>query len=245
MWRTRFLTLRADVSAAVSRDAAKRLEDFYALGRGLVVPLVNGIADEDILPASPVRGDSQAVLKIIAVGKIGPRKAFDVLIKAAAKTENAEVVIFGDGSRDDLESLADQLGVADRLSFAGWSEHPPYEKFNVFVQTSQAESFGRALAEAMMAKLPVITTPVGDVGRVVEESKAGLVIPVGGVDELAAAMERLKSDVKFRNYLAEKGFELAKRNFTIERCVADHLRLWQQLLDQPRKSRLFVRHLKA
>lgn len=57
--RTRELTRRADANVAVGTGSCRRIEDFYALGRGSVLSIANGVPDIGVPPAQPWPGQGR------------------------------------------------------------------------------------------------------------------------------------------------------------------------------------------
>src|ERR671933_43899 len=78
LWRTRALTLRVDAIVAAGEASARRLEDFYALGRHSVRSIPNGVPD---MPLTPRQHDGDGLLVIGAVGRRDAMKGFDVLLR--------------------------------------------------------------------------------------------------------------------------------------------------------------------
>ena len=104
----------------------------------------------------------------------------------------ARLVIIGDGpERQTLERLAAELGIADRVRFAGHVAAPAaeYARFDVFALPSDTEQMPLSVLEAMAAGLPVVSTDVGDVRAMVAEENAPLLVPKD--DAALAALDRL------------------------------------------------------
>jgi glycosyltransferase involved in cell wall biosynthesis len=87
-----------------------------------------------------------------------------------------------------------------------------YERAAVVACPSRREGFGVVCAEAMAYGRAVVVTPVGGMRDLVEDDVNGLVVPVGDVDALRAALERLLGDAALRARLGE-----AARTTALER----------------------------
>ena len=96
LWRTRMLTLRADAAVAVGEASARRLEDFYALGRGSVRSIPNGVPDPGVR-----RRDRPAAAPLVvgAVGRLDPMKGHDVLLRALARVDGVRLTLVGRAPR--------------------------------------------------------------------------------------------------------------------------------------------------
>ncbi|HZB51133.1 MAG TPA: glycosyltransferase, partial [Mycobacteriales bacterium] len=159
--RVRALALRLDAHVAVSAAAARRTEDFFALGRGSVRTVHNGVPDRPLPPPRPARGRP---LRIAAAGRLDPAKGHDVLLRALAGLPGAEAVVYGEGAhRPQLEKLAAELGVADRVDLPGRTAHvrDRLAAADVFCMPSRSEGFPLALVEAMLAGRACVASTAG------------------------------------------------------------------------------------
>lgn len=257
--RTRAMALRLDAHVAVSADAARRVEDFYALGRGSVLVIHNGVPaaasaaglardprDFAGVPAAVPAGSRPAGgaargLVIGCVGRLDRVKGHDVAIRALAKLPGARLVIVGSGGeRQALRDLAAEVGVADRVSLPGWSERVPemLTGFDLFCYPSRYEGLGLALIEAMLAGLPCVASRVGGVPEVLGE--CGLLVPPEDPDALADALARLATDPALRARLGTDAARRAGTAFGVDRMASAYQELWARVLASGRSPRLRV-----
>lgn len=108
---------------------------------------------------------------ILGIGRFVPLKQFDILIEAFARAarvnERLKLYLLGNGERDALQRLAQDLGVLSRIEFAFVEEVQPFlVAADLYVSTSRSESFGLANFEALSAGLPCVCTAVGGVAEV-------------------------------------------------------------------------------
>jgi D-inositol-3-phosphate glycosyltransferase len=135
------------------------------------------------------------------VGRIQPLKAPDVLLRAAAKLPDLRVVIAGGPSGSGLASpgglirLADELGIADRVTFL-----PPqsreqlvnvYRAADLVAVPSHSESFGLVAVEAQACGTPVVAAAVGGLPVAVRDGVSGVLVPGHDIDDWAAAIDGL------------------------------------------------------
>lgn len=141
-------------------------------------------------------GDRQPI--ILGVGELAPRKDFTTLIHAFARLRakrDARLVIAGKGrEKDSLQRLCADLGVQDCVDFIGF--RPDVYSFmahaNLFVMTSRWEGLGFVLIEALACGTSVIALdcPSGP-AEILDNGRYGPLVPVGNVEALASAMERV------------------------------------------------------
>jgi glycosyltransferase involved in cell wall biosynthesis len=105
-----------------------------------------------------------------------------------------QVLIVGDGPlRPDLQALAERLGVAHAVRFAGYQDDvvSAYAAMDVFVLPSRDEGFGLVFLEAMAMGVPVVGTRVIGSEDAVEEGVTGLLVPYADAGALALAVRSI------------------------------------------------------
>lgn len=142
-----------------------------------------------------------------------------LLIKAfagiTAKYPAYKLVIYGDGPlRKDLELLASNLGIADKVSFPGYTTEirKKIERSSLFVLSSDFEGMPNALMEAMALGVPCISTDCkgGGARFLIKNGTNGLLTPIGDVEALQTAMEKILSDQFFADNLSHNAHKLCE-----------------------------------
>jgi glycosyltransferase involved in cell wall biosynthesis len=151
-----------------------------------------------IAAQTPHRSDGATIL---CVARQYPRKHIADLLRALPQIRRAvpaaQAVLVGDGPEHGaLRALAAELGLGDAVQFLGaiaddddvarWYRHA-----DVFCLPSVQEGFGIVFLEAMASGLPVVATRATAIPEVVPDGQAGLLVPPGDVDALAAALTTL------------------------------------------------------
>lgn len=160
------------------------------------------------------------------VGHLTRRKGVDVLLKAFAQTHLPllRLLIVGDGPEwNPLHTLAAELGVAERTTFAGavaWQEMPPYfAACDFFVLPSRSEGMGIVLLEAMATAKPVIGSRVGGIPSLVVPEENGLLVTAEDDADLAAALSHLTGDAALRGRLGATARQMACEQFSESKQV--------------------------
>lgn len=244
-FRTRTLSLRVDAHVAVGQECGRKMEDFYALGRRTVLSVPNGVPDLD--PASGILGEAtpteQDWFHIGSIGRLDPMKGHDVLLRAVAQVERAKLVIVGDGAyRAELERLAEELGIRDRLTLPGWVDQPRQylPTFDVVAQPSRSEGFPLTIVEAMLAARPIIATRVGSVAEAIAHEKTGLLIDKDDVAGLVSTLIYLRDRPNLRQQLGQNARAMALQHFTVQAMAAQYENIWRSLLTKPQAPRLHI-----
>ena len=162
-----------------------------------------------------------------SVGHLRAEKNPVRLIEAFAAVRTPQpphLLILGDGSeRSSVESRARALEVEDRVHLVGHrsAPEPYYRAMDVFAISSNTEQMPVALLEAMAAQLPVASTDVGDVRRILPDSQAKWVTALDSV-ALGRALEELCVDRETGESLGAANAARAREAFTFEAMVAAH-----------------------
>ena len=169
------------------------------------------------LEAYPFRhGQSSESRVIIAVGRLEPKKGFDLLLRALASlnaSQRGYLHLVGDGSeRLRLESLARRLGLADAVSFHGHLDLAETRRLmqaaailvlpSRRLRSGDRDGLANVLLEAMALGIPVVTTTAGAASEIIDDHFNGLLVPPEDVAALTAAIEALLADRPLRERLA-------------------------------------------
>lgn len=167
------------------------------------------------------------------VGRYVQDKSQDVLIEAFAEADltDAALAIVGHGPlEEDLIRIAEQNGIADRVSITGRvpEVEPYYAAADVFVSSSQFEGLPVTLLEAMASGLPVIASDVPGVSEVVADDETGRLYPYGESETLATLLVEF-AETNQSTY-GETAYERAKSMFDVEVMAEAHLELYRRIL---------------
>lgn len=154
---------------------------------------------------------------VVAMGRLVPLKGFDLLLKAFAKCQydNWSLVILGEGEqRNQLLSMIKKLNLESRVMLPGRVNNPGevFQRSDFFVLSSRVEGFPMALLEAMSSGLPVISfdCPTGP-SEIIRDGIDGILVPMGDIEAMTTAMNRLMGNKKERLRLAKNAREVVDR----------------------------------
>jgi len=167
------------------------------------------------LPCSRVQSRNE----IIAVGRLGWEKRFELLIEAFSLIHKNhpdwKMTIWGEGpQRTKINRLIKTLGLEERVFLPGRTKEisKKLPEAKIFALSSLFEGFPNALGEAMAAGLAVISFDC-DFGprALIRDGKNGILVPTGDVKALSVALGRLMADESLRSNLAKQATEITKR----------------------------------
>jgi glycosyltransferase involved in cell wall biosynthesis len=129
---------------------------------------------------------------ISCIAGFRPEKRHDLLLAAFGRLDaNAHLYLAGDGAlRCSVESLADQMGLQDRVHFLGNIEdvRPLLLVTDITVLASKSETFSIAMLESMAMGVPMVAPDIGGLSEAIVHDQTGWIYPAGDVDRLAGLL---------------------------------------------------------
>lgn len=180
-------------------------------------------AAESIDTNQPIQSPLKTSFKLVTVSRLVPWKKVDEILSCISRIDGIGLIVIGDGPEKlSLERLATNLGLAQRVYFAG--QRPRAETLSmmagsdVFVLNSTWESFAHVITEAMALGLPVLATPTGGSLEQIDDGQNGLLISPEH-RSLTDAIRLLNTDSKLRKRLGQQGKATARDRFSIKEMV--------------------------
>ena len=216
-----------------TESAAKLLKD-----HGLTRPLYaisNGI-DTDYFRPIKSKKINDKILKrfalpekyFIYLGRVNAEKRLDMLIDSFAKIKDSSpdlhLVIAGIGNRlDELQELADNLGIGDRVHFVGKvsddEKRALYQNAEFFAITSPAELQSIVLLEAAACGLPIISVDMVALRELCHNNKNGYLVKLDDLSACATAIEKLHKDEKLREKFGQHSRQLVATHHSKENTL--------------------------
>ena len=215
---------------AVGERAARGIEELIGLTEGCVETIHNGVPDIPLEPVERPRPDPT----VGSIGRLHEQKGLDVLIRALALLPDVTGVLVGDGpERGNLERLARDLGVRDRIVITGWVENARdyLPSFDLVAAPSRFEGFPLAVIEAMLARRPVVASAVDSIPEAVEHGSTGLLVPPDAPDALAEAISTLLDDRAKREAMGKRARSRALESFTASSMARSFEALYCRILE--------------
>jgi glycosyltransferase involved in cell wall biosynthesis len=196
------------------------LGDLYRAPRRNVLVMRINVLERSQLASVPRLADWSGEVRLLTVGRIEPEKNPLLVIQALARLQEAassdyRLIWAGEGRlADQVLKAAESAGVRDRVELRGFVAFGPalldlYRDAHAFVHVALTEGTPQVIFEAMGCGLPIVATDVGGVRGALGNGRAGLLVPPGNVEELTAAIERLRADPELRKRLASCALDLA------------------------------------
>lgn len=228
--RQRRVLRRVDTVIAANGIAARLIARHHPTLRVTVVSPLAVAA-----PTTAAREPGPA-LAIGFLGRLVPERGLDLLFRACVPLPGRwTVTVIGTGpSQEELEALAERLGIAARVTWLGALHRQAIDEIwptlDCVALPSRStehwvEAFGRAAVEAMAHGLPVVATSSGILPEIVGD--AGRIVPEDDVPALTAALQDLLTDPALLAQLSMRSRRRAVEEFSPTAIAARTLDVWR------------------
>ncbi len=188
-------------------------------------------------------------ITFLTVARLEKEKNLETAIKAFAYAcLDAELVIVGDGSqRENLEHLARELKIENKVIFAGWQNNLQkfYAEADIYISTSLYEGYGMATVEAAAAGLPLIVSDAGLTREIFFDGREALIFKQKDFRVLSEKMKKLSMDLELRRKIGLAARAAAEKNAsTKEEYLKRYREAMQLALDSSKQnSGLFKKNI--
>ena len=245
--------IRVEVAVAGAADrivatATEEIRELALLGvpssKVSVVPC--GVDLEHFTPwptpdASPSVPERTCRYRLLSVGRLLPRKGYEIIIEALTWLPQTELLIAGGASSSDaapepehdrLLAVAERLGVTDRVRLIGQvarADMPALlRSADLVVCSPWYEPFGIVPLEAMACGVPVVASAVGGMLDTVVDSVTGVLVTPRDPVALAEAIGPLLESPSRRAEFARAGLERVRSRYSWDRVAADTAAVYEQ-----------------
>jgi D-inositol-3-phosphate glycosyltransferase len=250
----------ADAIVAECPQDREDLLELYAADARKLVTIPCGVDSRELSPGSRAEARARLGLDpdvplVLQLGRLVPRKGVDDVIRAMAVLSerhpaDARLLIVGGAHREPdpasdpelrrLMTIAADLGVADRVTFAGSRGRDElvdhYRAADVFVSAPWYEPFGITPLEAMACAIPVVGSAVGGIRWTVVHGETGLLVPPRDPGAIADALARVLADPLLAERMGAEGLRRVHRSFTWQRVSREMAGLYETVLGRARRT---------
>lgn len=214
----RWISNNAVLRTAISHDTKTRTLELHGVRGGIeVIPI-------GLVPLSHTRvsrsslGVPENAFVCATIGRLVPRKGYDVMLEAWKAIPNAHLFIMGNGPlKDSLCRTIEQLGLTDRVHLLGHVSEEQKQQFllisDVYVSAAQHEGFGIVFLEAMDAGLPIVAANDGGQRDFLNHGEHALLVAPHDPQGVAHAITYLQQHPEVRARMAQKNKEDVKKYY--------------------------------
>jgi len=175
---------------------------------------------------------------LLALGRLHQKKAHDTIIKALPMIPDATLLIAGTGElENELKSLADSLGVSERVKFLGLRKdiRQLFDLADVCVFPSRFEPLGNVVLEAWATNTPIVAASSTGPAWLITHNENGLLFDIDDVNACASEVNRVLSDTALADKLTESGFAEFNNNFSMDVIVNKYKNLFETLIKEKKE----------
>tara|TARA_R110000850_G_scaffold126527_1_gene245320 strand:- start:537 stop:1583 length:1047 start_codon:yes stop_codon:yes gene_type:complete len=222
--------LKADKTIVLSKSWYEWLVD--VLGDSSKVSIVYNATEQICDNPDPISGH------ILFLGRLEEAKGVSDLIYAFSNLTfvypHITLTLGGTGNFDFYKSLAAQLGVQDKVTFAGWvsggDKQLIFRTADIYCLPSYKEGFPMGVIEAMSSHLAVIASDVGGIPDAIEHNTTGLLFKAGKREQLEQNLESYLSNEKLKNSIKIKAFEKFNDEFSFDVVIPSLEKIYNEII---------------
>jgi glycosyltransferase involved in cell wall biosynthesis len=242
--------LRLPPALLTNSHAAKRNAESLGVPSAVVCVVPNAIdlaAFDSLAIEESGRGElREGDVVVAAVARHAPEKRLERFVAAVAQARrqlpSLSGVLIGSGPESPrLQGMACDLGLLpDGLRFLGHRRDVArlLNAVDMLLLTSDHEGFPNAILEGMAAHLPVITTPAGDAGLIVEHGVTGYVVPSDDISQMAACIVRLARSPQLRAAMGNAGRRRVEQLYSFDALPDSLLRTYHAVAERAGRHKL-------
>jgi glycosyltransferase involved in cell wall biosynthesis len=220
-WLLRWMFRSADHCVVLGEVWRRWVSDTFGIKSNRISVVYNGV------PATAAKQRTTPVdgrFRLLFVGNLLERKGVKDLLQAfaapALRARDIELTMAGGGPVEQYRAMAQQLGIADRVTFTGWVSQDDARTLMVnadaLILPAYDEGLPLVILEALASATPVICTPVGSIPEVLADAETALFVTPGDEAGIAAAIINLIDHPALGRRIAAAGSALYQRLFTME-----------------------------
>lgn len=220
----RFIASSAKALTAISHDTKTRTIELHGVTQEItVVPI--GLMPKDVPSASRAQlGYLEDDIICVSIGRLVPRKGYDILLKAWQNIPDAKLVIIGNGPlKAELAQHIQEYGLTDRVQLLGQVDEQQKLQIlliaDMYVSAAQHEGFGIVFLEAMHAGLPIIAANDGGQTDFLTDGEHAFLLPPHDFRAISRAVIALIQNKELRIQMGRKNKE-AVQEYYLDRTVA-------------------------
>jgi len=193
-----------------------------------------------VTPAPPVNPEHLGTPKdakiLLTLSRLHHTKGLDILIKTLPALPTCHLWLAGEGpEQKNLQTLAQSLGVADRVKFLGWrtDRGALLKAAAICVLPSSYEPFGTVTLDAWRAGTPMVACASAGPAAAITSGQNGLLTPIGDPIALAAAITAILENPALRDLLITNGTKTYDQKFSRQAVTAQYLAYYATLAAHP------------
>jgi glycosyltransferase involved in cell wall biosynthesis len=243
IYRMTYFLIQSRISnfIAISHATARENSQNYGIDSNKVKTIHSGLDLHNFSYKTPEANCTHIGL----ISRLTAEKKVELFIHAIAKIHpeypDIRFSITGDGDqKEKLIKLANELGLAEKISFNGWCENSKIEeilhKLDIFVFTSSGEGIPWAILEAMATGRPTIASAVGGIPEIIKSGKNGFLVDKPEPMIIYEKLKELIENFELRKSFSENARSSIEKKFSMKSEISALQDLYVKLLSPSSNS---------
>jgi N-acetyl-alpha-D-glucosaminyl L-malate synthase BshA len=224
-----------DALTAVSEDLRRSTLESFDCRKPIEV--IYNFVDTDVFYPPPENcfPRNKDYWQIVHISNFRPVKrirdviqVFDLICKCVP----CRLLMVGDGpDRPAAEEMVNSLGLSSMVGFTGRTVMVEniLRRCDILLCTSENETFGMSIAEAMASGMPVVSSRVGGIPEVMIDGETGFLRPLGELEQMAEAIHQLITNPELAARMGQAGRERILQKFSAPLIVPQYTTLYERL----------------
>jgi L-malate glycosyltransferase len=215
-WLIRLVARAATALTAISEDTKRQARQRHGVKQPITVVHLGVRPSSSRASGRDVAGLPEEIPVFITVGRLIPRKNYQMLLQAWTNVPRAHLLILGSGPLlNQLHKRIRQLDLQGRVYLRGYvSEEEKQTLLRVadgYVSAADHEGFGLVFLEAMEAGLPIVACNAGGHTDFLVPGENALLVPAGDAKQLRLAVTRLLSNADLADQMGRRNKEKVRQ----------------------------------
>lgn len=224
---------KCNVIIALSDEWKERLSMIVSPEKIIVIENYSTIHEDAI----KYKVNKEMTQQILFLGEIGQRKGCydipEVVEKVVEKFPDAKFVLGGTGDIDQVKNLLIKKGIEKNVLFTGWVRGQEKDKLlresDIFFLPSYNEGMPMAILDAMGYGLPIVSTLVGGIPKIVKEGENGYLCKAGDTQALSNALIKLLNDEHACKRYSSSSGEIVKQKYSLDKHLNQLIKLYKNI----------------
>ena len=175
--------------------------------------------------------------RVLFLGAINEMKGcydiVDMAVKVKTKIPDIKFIIAGAGEEQKVMEKAQKLGVSKNIEFPGWVRNEEKDRLlkscDLFLLPSYTEGMPMSILDAMGYGLPIVSSDVGGIPKIVKNDENGYMLKAGDVEGFSNAIISVLLDDEKRKSFAVNSYNVAKSKYSLDKHIEEIERVYENL----------------
>jgi glycosyltransferase involved in cell wall biosynthesis len=226
---------KCDIILALSEEWKERFSLIVPSKKIMVVENYSIIHNE----AVKIRNSRECNNQVLFLGEIGKRKGCydipEVVEKVIETIPNVRFILAGSGEIEQIEEILEEKGIEKNVFFPGWVRGNEKDKLmkesDIFFLPSYNEGMPMAILDAMGYGLPIISTNVGGIPKIVNDGENGYTFKPGDIEGFANSIVKILNNTELLYSYGRQSYLISSREYSLDKHINNIKLVYEKLIN--------------